>query len=134
LAPQALLALAAHRERQAFERRKLGVAWQEQGLVFPSELGTPLEQGRVHRRWARACTLGGIPRYRLHDLRHTVASHLMANGMNPIEVAQVLGHTGAGLVLDTYGHAVPSSQGRAAAIIDGLLRGQDRPRQSFRYT
>lgn len=50
-----------------------------------------------------------------------VASHLIAAGMNPIEVANVLGHSNASLVLEVYGHVSPSTPRKAADLMDALL-------------
>lgn len=114
-------ALVAHRERQTFERKRLGDAWQEQGLVFPSEIGTPIEQGQIWRKWSQATLAADIPRYRIHDLRHTVATLLLAGGMQTIEVAATLGHSNPALVREVYGHVMPASRQRAASIMERLL-------------
>lgn len=122
LSQEALVALKAHEERQIFERRKAASAWHESKLVFPSEVGTPLEQGRVHKHWSKAVEKAGIPRYRIYDLRHTVATHLTMAGMSAREVAEILGHSNASLVLEVYGHVAPSTQRKAANLMDTLLR------------
>jgi len=116
-------ALRAHQERQAFERRKAGTNWQEHDLVFPSEVGTPLDQSRIHRHWTKAVEKVGMPRYRIHDLRHTVATHLIMAGMDSLEVARILGHSNASLVWDVYGHLAPATKRRAADLLDALLDG-----------
>lgn len=126
LPPTALDALEAHRDLQTFERKRLGEVWQDFNLVFPSEIGTPLEHGRIELRWHQAIKVAGIPRYRIHDLRHSVATHLLAGGMQPLEVAATLGHSNAALVLQTYGHVIPSSRQRAASIMQDILGGTSR--------
>jgi integrase len=124
LSDEACTALRAHQERQTFARRAAGDAWQDYGLVFASRIGTPLEMGRVHKHWNSAVGKAGIPRCRIHDLRHTVASHLMRGGMNVLEVARFLGHSNASLVLEVYGHVAPSTHGKAATLMDALLASQ----------
>jgi integrase len=117
----AISALIAHGDLQKFERNRVGPAWEDHNLVFPSEIGTPIEQGRVFRRWRKVIESAGVPRYRIHDLRHTVATHLLAGGMQPPEVAATLGHSSPALVLQVYGHVIPSSRQRAASIMEQLL-------------
>src|ERR1700733_1097472 len=62
--------LERHRERQEQERRDLGAAWKEHGLVFASSVGTPLEPRNVNRRWDELRVRAGLDWLRLHDLRH----------------------------------------------------------------
>ncbi len=114
-------ALRAHHDRQDFDKRKVGDMWRESGLVFCTGLGTPLDQGRIHYNWTGATKAAGLPRYRIHDIRHSVASNLIAGGMNLLDVAHLLGHTNATMVMQVYGHVAPDDQGRAAALMDALL-------------
>ena len=78
-----------------------------------------------------------IPSPRFHDTRHAYASHLLAAGMTSHVVAQLLGHSDAGLVERRYGHALPDEiaavgdllsmfrQQRAAQIGAGLTHRSD---------
>ena len=93
LGREGLAALKAHQDRQDFEHRKYDDVWQDQGLIFSTSLGTPLDQARIHRHWTAATTKADIPRYRIHDLRHSVASHLLAAGRPVERVARMLGHS-----------------------------------------
>jgi integrase len=121
LPKQTVAALRAHHDRQDFDRRKVGDVCQETGLVFCTGFGTPLDQGRIHYNWTNATTVSGLPRYRIHDLRHSFASNLIAGGMGLLEVAHLLGHTDATMVMRVYGHVAPDDQGRAALLMDALL-------------
>ena len=58
---------------------------------------------------------------RLHDLRHTHASHLLAAGINVKVVSERLGHASVSFTLDTYGGVMPGQQAEAAAAAAGLL-------------
>jgi integrase len=58
---------------------------------------------------------------RLHDVRHTVATLLLEQGIHPRAVADRLGHTDATLVLRTYGHTLAAHEQRAADALGGLL-------------
>jgi integrase len=121
LPKQTIAALRAHHDRQDFDRRKAVDVWQALGLVFCTGFGTPLDQGRIHYNWTGATKAAGLPRYRIHDLRHSFASNLIAGGMSLLEVAHLLGHTNATMVTQVYGHVAPDDQGRAALLMDALL-------------
>jgi integrase len=59
----------------------------------------------------------------LHDLRHGAASLLLEGDINPVVVAEVLGHSSPNTTLGVYGHARPNTQVRAVAFMDKLFRG-----------
>jgi integrase len=61
---------------------------------------------------------------RFHDLRHTAATLLLAQGVHPKVVQERLGHSQISLTLDTYSHVLPTMQKEAAAKLDGLFRKQ----------
>jgi integrase len=117
----ALQALKAHQERQMFERRKYQDLWQDNGLIFCTSLGTPLDQQRVHRHWSAAVEKAGIPRYRIHDLRHSVASNLLAAGCPVERVARMLGHSSVTMLYDVYGHIIPADYREEADAMDAML-------------
>jgi integrase len=80
----AMTALRRHWVTQAAERLTVGAAWQDGGLVFATETGTPVDAWNLLRRshyplLARA----GLPRIRFHDLRHTAATLLLEAGLHP---------------------------------------------------
>jgi integrase len=58
---------------------------------------------------------------RLHDLRHTHASHLLMAGINVKVVSERLGHASVSFTLDSYAHVMPGQQAEAAATAAGLL-------------
>ncbi len=80
----AIKALREHRARQLEERRNMGEVWQDWGLVFGSEIGTPLNESNVRNRsFYPLLQKAGLPRIRFHDLRHTCATLLLAQGIHP---------------------------------------------------
>ena len=85
-------------------------------------------QGRVNRQLAEEAKKKGeepvlLPQIRLHDLRHTHATLLLANGENPKVVSERLGHASVAFTLTVYAHVLPGFQKEAAcqlaAVIDG---------------
>jgi integrase len=93
--------------------------------VFVDEIGRPTSADQVDGRWRRAMRNADadLPRIRFHDLRHTHASLLLAAGVDPIAVADRLGHANATMVLTVYGHAIKSrGPSIAAAFADAVGR------------
>ena len=114
-------ALRSHRLRQRKERLLAGSSWRKSDFVFTSTIGTPLESRNVTKRLQKILVDAKLPRLRFHDLRHTAASLLLAQGVHPRVVMEILGHSQIKLTMDTYSHVVPSLQRDAAAKIDALL-------------
>ena len=104
--------------RELFE---LGVTSPTDDRVFANEIGEPMRPHSVGQAFNRLVESSGIPRIRLHDLRHTHASHLLAAGVNAKVVSERLGHASVSFTLDTYGHVVPGQQSEAAEAAAALL-------------
>lgn len=115
-------ALKTHRARQAEVRLKAGSLYQDGRLVFASEIGTPLEPSNIDRRsFKPLLKKAGLPNIRFHDLRHTCATVLLSQGVNPKFVQELLGHADIKLTLGTYSHFLPSMGDQAANAIDSAL-------------
>lgn len=117
--------LAEHRNEVNELRRLAGDRWQDHGLVFPSQVGTPLEERNVLRRFQKICESIGLPRLRLYDLRHTHASLLINEGVHPKRISERLGHSSIKLTMDTYGHLFDGADQESAAKMEKLF-GPDR--------
>jgi integrase len=83
-----------------------------------------------HRQWldlwydaVKAADLGLNQRPRIHDIRHSHASVLIAGGMNLFELANRLGHESILTTTKTYGHLAPDTHFRAAAAVETALAG-----------
>ncbi|MGH2961119.1 MAG: tyrosine-type recombinase/integrase [Solirubrobacterales bacterium] len=63
----------------------------------------------------------GLPRVRLHDLRHYVATHLLEGGVPVRSVSERLGHANATTTLGIYAHALPATDRRSAELLGDLL-------------
>lgn len=95
--------------------------WQNRGLVFTSSIGTPHEPRNITRQFKALLTAAKLPNIRLHDLRHSCATLLLAQGVNPRVVMETLGHSQVSLTLNTYSHVLPALQEDAAAKMDAIL-------------
>jgi len=123
-----LEAVRNHRIRQLEERLKAGARWRETGLLFttfsarPTNLcGNGLHPRNVLRTLHRLLAAAGLPLCRFHDLRHSCASILIAQGVQLAEISQLLGHSAIRLTADTYGHLQQQTAARAAQHLDRVL-------------
>jgi integrase len=92
-----------------------------QGLIFTTSTGTPISPRNFIRHFKRSLKEAGLPDIRVHDLRHSHASLLLASGVNPKLVQERLGHASITLTLDTYSHVIPSLQEEVARKMDDLM-------------
>src|SRR2546425_18074 len=113
-------ALEQQRQRQCGDRVN-SKRWQETSFVFTNRHGQAVGPGAVNRALTRALHDAGLPRIRVHDLRHTTASLLLEAGTHPKVVQDLLGHSTIQLTLDTYSHVVPALHRQAARTMDRLL-------------
>jgi integrase len=122
LTSQALEAVKHHLERQLAEIDRVGSLWSENGLIFASETGEPLNRHNLTRRSFKSLLKrAGLPQIRFHDLRHTCATLLLTRNMNPKIVSEMLGHSTIAITLDTYSHVLPNMRNQAAAAMEEAL-------------
>ena len=119
----AVSALRGHRTRQRMDRLVAGSRWQETGYVFTALHGLPLDAATVTRAFQAALTRAGLPHCRFHDLRHTAATFLLAQGFTLEDVKNLLGHSTVTLTSNTYGHILEQRQQQVAAGMDAILGG-----------
>jgi integrase len=108
LSPIGVAALRVQRARVAERRLGIGERWQDLGLCFPSQRGTPLREAHVNRAWhrmLRAAGLevdGGVP-LRMHGLRHSRAGLTLDNRIGTLqEVSRQLGHANTAITDQVY--------------------------------
>lgn len=118
-------ALRAHRVKQNQLKLMLGEAWQDNDLVFCRDDGTPVHPDRFTQMFDKHVRDSGLPRIRLHDLRHTHATLALAAGIHPKVVSERLGHSTVAFTMDVYSHAIPSMEAEAAETIARLVRSSD---------
>ena len=117
IAPPVIERLKRHRVLQRLERVAAGPAWQDYDLVFCDEIGGPLKGDMLRHRHERFLASAHLPRIRPHDLRHTCATILLSQGVNPKVVSSMLGHSSVAITLDIYSHVLPHMLDDAAAAL-----------------
>ncbi len=118
-----LQALRAHWDLEVAARERLGSSWQESGYVFTAPRGGPLDPTVLAHVFERLVAAAGVRRIRLHDLRHTCASLLLAQGVAPRVVMEVLGHAQLSVTMDLYSHVMPTALNDAAKAVQRALDG-----------
>jgi integrase len=114
--------LRTHRARQMEERLMAGALWEDDwGLVFTTATGRPLHGTNVTRTFQQLLAKSGLRHQRFHDLRHSCASLLLAQGVHPRVVMETLGHSQIALTMNTYSHVLPPLQREAAVRMDEVL-------------
>jgi len=119
-------ALLRHRERQWAEKLVTGpTLWRDQGIVFANTRGGYIEVSNLlMRSFYPLLEKAELPKIRFHDLRHTAATLMLLGGVHPKIVAEMLGHSRVGILLDRYSHILPTMQADAAKAFDALLTAQ----------
>ncbi len=125
-----------HQTRQRSQRARAGDHWAGNSLVFCTEYGTPIDPRNLNRSFRSLLIRARVrvdvaeddmgrkiftPTVRLHDLRHSCASVLLASGASPRVVMEILGHSGIAITMNTYAHILPSLLGGAAEGMDDVL-------------
>jgi integrase len=113
----------SHRARQAAERLAAGQRWQETGFVFTTVDGRPLDGMNVTHHFQRLLAKAGVRKCRFHDLRHSCATVLMAQGVPARVAMEILGHSQIGVTMNTYTHVLDELSRNAAGQMDAYLRG-----------
>ena len=87
----------------------------------PLQPEAPMNPTAAYRQLKKILTENGLPDIRFHDLRHTFATHALANGVDAKTLSGILGHTKASFTVDTYTHTTSDMHRKAAEIVDGFL-------------
>jgi integrase len=106
MTPSVVAALHKARDQQAFARRRAGVAWEDNDLVFANEFGRPLLPSNMDRKLAKVVAAAGLPgRWSMNELaRHSGLSLQAAHGMTAEQLAYMAGHVNTRMVTKHYVH------------------------------
>ena len=123
LSPYLLDALQKHQHVQAAERELAGERWSDRwnggAWIFTTQTGRWLNPAHVHETFKRLLRHTDLPlTTRIHDLRHAMATHWIAQGVPVKVVSERLGHANIGITMEIYGHVLPDMQSAAAQEMD----------------
>jgi integrase len=127
LTPVAVASLKRHRMHQAEERLAHGAEWNPDQLVFVTSNGTSYSQTNWRKQqYIPMIRKAGLPYIRAHDLRHTAATLLLLEGVQPLVVSEMLGHSSVAFTLATYGHILAEMRMPARDAMERLFGGTRR--------
>jgi integrase len=103
----------------------VGPGWEDSGLVFTWPDGRALHPERFTRWFQHHAHDAGLPKIRLHDVRHSYATAALAAGVPAKVVSERLGHANIAITMDTYSHVLPGMDERAASAVARLILGDE---------
>jgi len=114
--------LRRHRVAQAEGLLRAGVRLTDDHHVVMREDGQPLQPRSLTHAFVKFIRRHGLAPIRLHDLRHTHATHMLAAGVHPKIAQERLGHSSVSVTIDLYSHVLPGMQAEAVSKVDAALR------------
>ena len=121
LADVAVPLLRSHRAKQDAERRRFGLRYEDNDLVFCNPDGTPWPPETFTKQFAQITRSIGMKGFRFHDLRHAFATLTLKNGTSVNEVSQLLGHSSPVITLSTYAHVIEGVAREAVNVLANSL-------------
>lgn len=108
--------------KQICEEWRLACPHSELNLVFPNSNGNYQSADNLaKRRFLPALSRAGIDKIRFHDLRHTYASLLLANGAPMKYVQHQLGHSSITMTMDLYTHLLPEVNDKCVNLLNNIV-------------
>jgi integrase len=114
--------LRRHRVAQAERLLQVGVRVTDDHHVVMREDGQPLQPRSLTHAFVKFIRQHGLPQIRLHDLRHSHATAMLAAGVHPKIAQERLGHSSVSVTIDLYSHVLPGMQAEAVSRVDAVLQ------------
>ncbi|MFY9836533.1 MAG: tyrosine-type recombinase/integrase, partial [Xanthobacteraceae bacterium] len=130
LSPMLVSELRQYRKQQAERLLRLGVRLTDDHHVVMREDGEAIQPRSLSRAFRKFMRRHKLPQIRLHDLRHSHATQLLAEGVHPKIAQERLGHSSISITLDLYSHVLPGMQAEAVAKVDAKLQAAMNKRDS----
>ena len=111
--------LTAWRDWQQTEQRAAGI--DTAGWMFTDGRGEPIHPHAISQTFERIARRADVTVIRLHDVRHTHGTLLIAAGVPVKVVSERLGHATPVFTIDTYQHVLPGMQAQAARVFEQLV-------------
>ena len=110
-----------HRRLQTSTRLVAGEEWNDNDLVFCTELGTPYELRNLNRVLHRTLKKAGLHTMGAHSLRHSFATRAVEAGMDIRTLSEILEHTQVSLTMQLYVHSNMETKKKEMEKMDAYL-------------
>lgn len=120
LPSQLVALLRTHRAEQQQERTKAHELWHDEGWVFASPTGQPINPRTDYTEWKRLLREAGLREARLHDARHTAATVLLVLRQPTPTVMSLMGWS-SGSMAARYQHVTDAMRGQVASQVGELI-------------
>ncbi|GGO00108.1 tyrosine-type recombinase/integrase [Microbispora bryophytorum] len=124
LTPELVDAIKRHRSAHNAERLQADAEWTEHGLIFPTAFGNPSDPDTFSHLFSKLAQKAGLGHWHPHELRHSGASLMLAQGTPLHVVSDVLGHASIAITKDVYGHLMEGDKQAATEAISSALLGR----------
>lgn len=113
--------LSMHKIQQQMWKEQYKESYQDLEFVICDKKGLEQDARGILKVMNRLTIASSVTKIRFHDLRHTHASILIAEGVDIVKVAHRLGHTNPKITLETYSHLIPEEENEVAEIFHSAL-------------
>ena len=119
--PQSVIdMLVTYKQWQTEEIKRLNGYRADNGYVFATEKGEPLNPGTVASWLERVEKKNGLPHLHSHAFRHSLASTLLEHNVDPVTVSKMLGHAQVSTTTDIYAHIIDAAKKRSVDILEDV--------------
>ena len=121
LAPETIAVLKKWKTEQLRTKLRHGDIWQDTGFVFTKDDGTVMHPDSITDWLNKFSEANDLPHIHPHAFRHTVASILISNGIDPVTTANELGHADANTTQAIYAHQIARARAEASGVRAGVF-------------
>lgn len=113
--------LEIHKKKQIELKEKAESLYTDNNLIFATDFGTYIDPSNLNRRFKKALVKADLTPIKFHSLRHTYATRLFENDIQPKVVSDLLGHKDITTTLNLYTWVLDSQRNKAASIINNIF-------------
>ena len=121
IGPNACSILRSAKAEYEAKREAYGSGFAKENYVIHLKDGSPYHPDSLTQKWDRFMTKHNLKHIRLHDLRHSCATSMVANNVDGKTVQQRLGHASYKTTYDLYVHRTQAMDDHAAEIMDSIV-------------
>jgi len=119
-----MVVLQQHHSEQLERQLKMSNHWEPNDLMFSNDVGGYISLSNIRgRHFKKILKNAKITNFRIHDIRHTFASHSLMNDVPLLEVSYFLGHRKPSVTLDIYSHYIQREESRISSVMESVFSG-----------